>query len=386
MITGGKMKYIPLDIQVNCSDGPAGKSVHIIVDPATRQVTYVVVEEKKHSKNKRLVPVNRIAETSSDSIQLNCTLAELVEMELFSVTNYRQVEIPRYGDVDYAMTPYPTSEIITIEQEEEFIPAGQRVVRRGTKVTATDGDVGQVDNLILDPTSGVITHFVLREGHLWGKKEVALPLSAIDRVEDDVVYLKLDKQAVQKLPAIPTRRTFGWPEAEIELLVVVFDGPDGAKKALDSLKQLKRDKAIVALRNTAVLVKDEQGRTSLSEKQDVDAKHGAIFGAVTGGLLGLAAGPVGAIVGAAAGAATGRVASKRIDMGFSNKYLQDILDKLQPGSSALVALVEQKWAGDVAKALSQYVGGQLFRQALPDEIVAELISNTTEHSEDSAAQ
>jgi hypothetical protein len=40
----------------------------------------------------------------------------------------------------------------------------------------------------------------------------------------------------------------------------------------------------------------------------------------------------------------------------------------------------------VAEDLSQLVGGQLFRQALPDEIVAELIGNAGEPRDDRAAQ
>jgi hypothetical protein len=44
------------------------------------------------------------------------------------------------------------------------------------------------------------------EGHLWGKKEVTIPVSAIDRIEEDTVYLKLDKKAVESLPSESVRR------------------------------------------------------------------------------------------------------------------------------------------------------------------------------------
>lgn len=54
--------------------------------------------------------------------------------------------------------------------------------------------------------SGHVTHLVLMEGHLWGKKEVTLPLSAIDHAEADTVDLKLSKRAVKELPAVPIRR------------------------------------------------------------------------------------------------------------------------------------------------------------------------------------
>jgi uncharacterized membrane protein/sporulation protein YlmC with PRC-barrel domain len=269
-------------------------------------------------------------------------------MELFSTQQLIELPPTESSEASFVL-PYALLDAGPVLVEYEHIPPGQLAVQRGTGVEATDGWIGRVDELAIDPKSGEITHLLLGEGHLWGKKEVALPISAIDRVFDEVVYLKLDKQSVEKLPAIPVRRTFGWPEAEIELVVVVFDDPGGAKEALKFLKQLKREKKIVALRNAAVLVKDEQGQTSVSEMQDVDPKHGAIFGAITGGLVGLAAGPIGAIVGAAAGAATGRATAKRVDMGFSNKYLQDVQDKLKPGSSALVALVEHEWAAAWSK-------------------------------------
>jgi uncharacterized membrane protein len=379
------IKHIPLKAKVECRDGVCGQSTHLVGDPTTRRLTYVVVREKRGDQQERLVPVQRVARTSSNLIELDCSADELATMEPFSTQQFIALEPTASSEASFAL-PYAILEAGPVMAEYEHIPPDQLAVRRGTGVEATDGWIGRIAEFAIDPNSGEITHLLLGEGHLWGKKELALPVSAIDRVFDEVVYLKLDKQSVEKLPAIPVRRTFGWPEAEIELVVLVFDHPGGAKEALKSLKQLKRDKSIVALRNAAVLVRDEQGQTSVSEMQDVDAKHGAIFGAITGGLMGLVGGPVGAMVGAAAGAATGRATAKRVDRGFSNQYLQDVQDKLQPGSSALVALVEHQWAHSAAEALSQFVDGQLFRQVLPDEIVAEMIGRVAEQGDDSAAQ
>jgi uncharacterized membrane protein len=378
------MKHIPLHARVECSDGVCGESTHIVGDPTTHRLTYLVVREKHGGKKERLVPLERVAKTTSNLIRLDCSVEELAAMEIFSTQQLIELAPTENSEASFVL-PYAILDAGPVLVEYEHIPPGQLAVRRGTGVEATDGWIGRIDEFAIDPTSGEITHLLLGEGHLWGKKEVALPISAIDRVFDEVVYLKLDKQTIEKLPAIPVRRTSGWPEAEIELVVVVFDEPGGAKEALKFLKQLKQEKSIVALRNAAVLVRDEQGQTSLSEMQDVDAKHGAIFGAITGGLMGLVAGPVGAIVGAAAGAATGRATAKRVDMGFSDKYLRDVQDKLQPGSSALVALVEHQWRSSAVEVLSHFVGGQLFRQALPDEIVAELIGNA-EQRDDKAAQ
>ena len=48
--------------------------------------------------------------------------------------------------------------------------------------------------------SGRITHLVLLEGHMWGKKDIAVPVNRIDRYEDGNVYLKIDKAQVESLP------------------------------------------------------------------------------------------------------------------------------------------------------------------------------------------
>ena len=47
------------------------------------------------------------------------------------------------------------------------------------------------------------------KGHLWGKKDVAIPVTAVDVVEADEVYLNIDKEAVGALPAVPVKRHKG---------------------------------------------------------------------------------------------------------------------------------------------------------------------------------
>jgi len=367
---------IPLHAKVECTDGPCGESTDVIVNPVNRKVTHFVVRDTKlPDLGDRLVPIDRVEKTSHGSIRLNCTKDELAGMDPFTATRYVERQMPLYpssyygGEPGAYMEPYViSSELVPVDIER--VPPGELAIHRGAGVEASDGWVGRVDEFLVDPGSGDITHLVLREGHLWGRRDLTLPISAVDHVSDDTVYLRIDKQTIESLPTIPVRRSFGWEDAEIELVVLVFDEPGKAKEALDFLKELKRERDIVAIHNSAVLVKDEDGQVSLSEAQDVDARHGRLFGAITGGLVGVVGGPVGVIVGAAAGAAVGGVAADHIDMGFSNKYLKDLEKHLQPGSSALIALVENEWVGKVADALAQF-GGQLFRQALTDEIIAE---------------
>ena len=48
--------------------------------------------------------------------------------------------------------------------------------------------------------SGQITHVVLKEGHVFGKKEIAVPVEQVDRIGEVAVYLKLAKHEVEQLP------------------------------------------------------------------------------------------------------------------------------------------------------------------------------------------
>ena len=158
---------------------------------------------------------------------------------------------------------------------------------------------------------------------------------------------------------------------DIELVAVTFDEADKADEARRILKDLG-DQGAIELRNMAVLVKEQDGETTLKETADVDAKQGALFGAVVGGVIGLLGGPAGVVLGAEAGAATGRVTADKIDRGFSDEYLEQIQGALQPGSSALVTLVEGALIDKVAEALAD-LNGQLVRQQLTDEIVEQLM-------------
>jgi sporulation protein YlmC with PRC-barrel domain len=78
---------------------------------------------------------------------------------------------------------------------------GEVEVRRGDHVHATDGDIGKVQGLVIEPTDRQVTHFLLEEGHLWGQKTVAIPISAVVNVTDGV-RLKLTKNEVRDLPPV----------------------------------------------------------------------------------------------------------------------------------------------------------------------------------------
>ncbi|MGH7640643.1 MAG: PRC-barrel domain-containing protein [Candidatus Dormibacteria bacterium] len=80
------------------------------------------------------------------------------------------------------------------------VPVGEVEVRRGDHVHATDGTIGRVQGLVIDADHQV-THVLLDEGHLWGEKQVSIPISAVTGV-DDGVHLNLTKDQVRDLPPV----------------------------------------------------------------------------------------------------------------------------------------------------------------------------------------
>jgi len=135
------------------------------------------------------------------------------------------------------------------------------------------------------------------------------------------------------------------------LVVAAFKDEESAKEALQDLKQAQRER-LIRIENAAVLRKDESGKLHIKETRDMGGGKGAALGGVGGAAIGLIAGPA-LLVPAAVGALVGGLAAKLRDSGFSNQRLETLGESLQPGTSAIVAVVEHTWVGEVEEALAE---------------------------------
>lgn len=213
---------IPLNAEVYCADGLYGRSVCLIVNPISKKATHFVVQKKGFLHLEYMVPLDLISESSPEKIHLRCKAEELARLDSFEQMEFIKVNDPadlvmpphaaELGAKSIYLWPYVESENGTMGMygEVEQVPYDEVGIRRGAQVKAKDGRIGQVDELVVDPTSSKITHLVLREGHLWGQREVTIPISEIDRLEEDRVYLKLTKNQVETLPTVPVERWWPW--------------------------------------------------------------------------------------------------------------------------------------------------------------------------------
>jgi len=74
-----------------------------------------------------------------------------------------------------------------------------RNVIKGIPIFCTDGPVGEVHDVLIDPETESPTHITLREGILV-IKEVNIPVDYVQEVESDRVLLKVNKERVERLP------------------------------------------------------------------------------------------------------------------------------------------------------------------------------------------
>ena len=200
-------------------DGVCGHSEYVLINPIIEQVTHLVVKENEPPHKEYIVPIDFVTGTTADRIRLHCSKAEMEMREPFIKTTFIEEKVPdinfghngRYGMGSFYYMPYVTPEKTVFESMKyQQIPAGELAVRRGTHVEATDGYVGKVDEFVVNPTNDLITHLVMREGHLWGKKDVIIPLSAIDEkhiiTAGDTLFLKINKLEVESLPTFSLHR------------------------------------------------------------------------------------------------------------------------------------------------------------------------------------
>ena len=206
--------------EVSCSDGACGVVRRVVVDPVARAVTHLVVEPKHRLDLAKLVPVG-LVDASGDQVRLSCTTAEFEQLDDAEESQFIPGAggVPAYGPDQALSWPYYGlgpgvggfgSEIGPMEVVYDTTPAGEVEVRRGEHVHATDGAIGRVQGLVVDQKSRHVTHVLLQEGHLWGKKEVAIPIGAVAKVDpDDGIRLSITKRQVQDLPPVDIEHRAG---------------------------------------------------------------------------------------------------------------------------------------------------------------------------------
>ncbi len=200
--------------EASCSDGFCGKVSRLIIDPVARTVTHLVIEPKHRRESGRIVPVH-LVDTTADHLRLSCTIAEFDRLDPAEETElaegvdygggYGQAEaVQGYGMGSRGVTGMGIGMDLghgTPVVVHDVVPLGETDLQPGERVHALDGEIGEVQGFLVDPNDNRVTHVLLREGHLWGRKEVSIPISAVTGVENGI-RLSITKKQVEDLPPV----------------------------------------------------------------------------------------------------------------------------------------------------------------------------------------
>ncbi|HEX3713905.1 MAG TPA: hypothetical protein VHV09_14020 [Trebonia sp.] len=205
------MTTLVLGSEAECSDGYRGQVRAVVLDPAAGTVSHLVVEPDGRSGLARLVPLD-LADAAPDGIRLRCTEAEFQGLAAAEETLAEFVlgyEVPvQLLPPGWRGTGGPAAEggaIPRIPEKEtvDVVPPGEVEERRGGHVHATDGDIGQLRALRLDPASRRVTDLLVRAGHWPARRDIAVPFSAVAGW-DDGIRLSITRQQVHDLPPADT--------------------------------------------------------------------------------------------------------------------------------------------------------------------------------------
>jgi sporulation protein YlmC with PRC-barrel domain len=210
-----------LGASVSCTDEACGTIKSLIVDPGDDSVTHLFVEPAHRLGAGKLVPFSLVeAAPAGADVRLSCTMTEFEELDAAEETEL----VPGTKDwEDYAGEPLASwpyyappglmggpgmprdpvvgEQAIVVDNVPDQLP-GEDEVSGGDRVHAKDGHIGHVQGIAVDPGTGRVTAVLLREGHLFARKTVRIPRSAVAKVGADGFHLNLTTDQVRNLPPL----------------------------------------------------------------------------------------------------------------------------------------------------------------------------------------
>ena len=141
-------------------------------------------------------------------------------------------------------------------------------------------------------------------------------------------------------------------ENPIQIFIATFGDETEAKRALEDFEAMDREGSIELI-DAAVIVRGADGKVRFEETADPSGKKWAKRGAIAGGVVGLIFPPsliASAIVGGGAGGLWGKIRDK----GFKDEDLKAVGEQMDPGTSAIIAIAEDRMIERLEKGLEGY--------------------------------
>lgn len=185
----------------------------VVVDRGSRTATHLVVEPEGREGLARLVPLDDHVAAREGKIRLGYTGAEFKNLpaaeETLAEVLSGPVDLVQDGwrPADDGLPVADGSKVSPVRAgfigEMDLVPGlrpAEEEEHRGDRVHATDGEIGQLRAIGIDPGSHQVTHVHVRlhEGHLGRHKDVAIPSDNVSGFAAGI-RLNISRQHVQDL-------------------------------------------------------------------------------------------------------------------------------------------------------------------------------------------
>lgn len=185
---------------VSCS-GKTASLQSILIKSANHVVTHLVVQAGRRPDAARIVPISLVIPVG-DAISLTCSWNDFEQLD--PTEQKRDVQAGdrnfqfRPGDTLTGMRYIPTDPTAPYAVSTSNVPENSYAFQ-SQSICAEDGHVGNFGGLIVDPSSREATHVLMAKKHLFGKKEIPIPITQVKRLGDGEIDLALTKNEVDAI-------------------------------------------------------------------------------------------------------------------------------------------------------------------------------------------
>ena len=193
---------LQLGSPVRCNDGPAGSLSDVVIEPAERRVTHIVVEAPNGAA--RMVPAELLVtgQAPAGDVVLSCSVADVLRRGTIRSFSYvgagafpqnddrsdvgvedMQV-MPGFGAAEFG--DFWGNYAVTYDR----IPPGSAELRRDSVAVSAEGDeIGKVDGFLVAGTR--LTHVLLHHTRLTDTGTATLPIESVTALETDRLTVSL---------------------------------------------------------------------------------------------------------------------------------------------------------------------------------------------------
>lgn len=191
-----------------------GTISRIVIDVKTRDVTDLIVDRGLLAGEEKVVPVGLIDRQNEDRITLretNETVDDLTNYETShyvvsdeTAAPYENVRASYWYPPVAFQTPIPRNVPSAVPDRPvepvSSIPEGRVAITEGAKVVSADGHhIGNVEQVITNPETNTLTHFVIGKGFLL-KEHKVVPAFWVSEVDEKEIHLSVNANLFDRLP------------------------------------------------------------------------------------------------------------------------------------------------------------------------------------------